>query len=144
MENEESLVRLIGKLSNEIAHSFNLTSEDNALTNKQRRVLHYIIAQTEHRHIFQRDIEMEFNIRRSSASNMLTNMEKAGFIRREGVNYDGRLKRITITEKGDMIKAEVLNDCKGMEARLVKNISAEDLDRCINVIKKMISNLKEN
>jgi DNA-binding MarR family transcriptional regulator len=130
-------------LSNEISRGFKADFEDDVLSGKQCRVLHYLILETQHKSVFQRDIELEFNMRRSSTSTMLTNMERLGVIRRESVDYDGRLKRIIVTEKGEKIKAEVLKDCMAMEAKLVNGISEDELIRCANVLKKMISNLKE-
>ena len=49
--------------------------------------------------IFQKDIEKEFSIRRSTASNILKLMEKNGLIERISVPYDARLKKLTLTKK---------------------------------------------
>lgn len=46
----------------------------------------------EDRDMFQRDVEAEFNIRRSTATGILQLMEKNGFLLREPVAYDARLK----------------------------------------------------
>ncbi len=143
MSENESFGRLLGILSNEIARSFNIDFDDNTLTQKQRRVLHFITAKAQLGPVFQRDIEAEFNMRRSSASNMLANMEKAGVIRREAVMYDARLKRIVVTQKGEYIKEAVLNDCQRMEEKLIRNISPRELETFASVLKKMLNNLKE-
>lgn len=42
--------------------------------------------------IFQKDLETEFCIGRSTVTNILNLMEKKGFVRRESVSYDARLK----------------------------------------------------
>ena len=49
--------------------------------------------------IFQKDFEKEFDIRRSTASHILSLMEENGIITRESVPYDARLKKIVLTEK---------------------------------------------
>lgn len=134
---------LIGMLSNEIKRSFAGNKNHSLLTGRQGQVLHYIFAQAEVRNVFQRDIELDFNIRRSSASSMLANMEKLGVIRRESVSYDARLKRIVVTEKGEELKAIVKNELDEMERQLVKNIPQKDLDVFDDVMHKMIENLKE-
>ena len=47
----------------------------------------------------QKDFEQQFNIRRSTASNILALIEKNGLIQRESVPYDARLKKIVLTDK---------------------------------------------
>lgn len=143
MQHQQSFGRLIGMLSNEIKRGFNTDLGSDLITAKQQRILHYIMAQAAERAVFQRDIEQEFNLRRSSASTMLANMEKAGVITRESVSYDARLKRILITKKGEAIRAEVLKDCQNMEQKLTMDIPEEDLKKCALVLEQMITNLRK-
>ena len=49
--------------------------------------------------VFQRDLEAEFCIRRSTASAILQTMERDGLIRREAVQQDARLKKLVLTPK---------------------------------------------
>ena len=53
----------------------------------------------EDRDMFQRDVEAEFNIRRSTATGILQLMEKNGFLLREPVAYDARLKKLVLTPR---------------------------------------------
>ena len=50
--------------------------------------------------VVQRDVEQEFDVRRSTVSCLLTQLEKDGFIRRESVEGDARLRRLVVTQKG--------------------------------------------
>ena len=50
--------------------------------------------------IFQKDIEQRFAVGRSTVTNLLQLMEKKGFVRRESVKQDARLKKVILTEKG--------------------------------------------
>ncbi len=52
------------------------------------------------RDIYQRDIESTFAISRSTVTSILKTMEKNGYIKRESVDCDARLKKITLTQKG--------------------------------------------
>ena len=52
------------------------------------------------RPIYQRDIEDELHITRSSVTSLVKLMEKRGYIARESVESDARLKRLTLTDKG--------------------------------------------
>lgn len=49
--------------------------------------------------IFQKDIEQRFAVGRSTVTNLLQLMEKKGFVRRESVKQDARLKKVILTEK---------------------------------------------
>jgi len=49
--------------------------------------------------IFQKDLEKRFGITRSTASKVLSLMERKGLIARQSVPYDARLKKIALTQK---------------------------------------------
>ena len=68
----------------------------------QMHVLRYILMSTLHRDVYQKDIEEEFQIRKSTATGILKLMEKHGFIRRESAQQDARLKRIVPTKKRNL------------------------------------------
>ena len=51
------------------------------------------------RPVYQKDLEAEFNITRSTASKVVNLMEEKGLIRRESVPEDARLKKLTLTPK---------------------------------------------
>ncbi len=95
-----------------------------------------------HRDIFQKDFEQEFNIRRSTASNILSLMEKNGLIKRVSVPYDARLKKIELTEKALQIQSVVDDAFNSLELLMRKNISEEELDVFFAVLDKINSNLE--
>ena len=70
----------------------------NAATGKNAWIIGYI-AEHSDRDVFQRDIEEDFSIRRSTVSNMISLMEQKGYIKRESVDYDARLKKLVLTPK---------------------------------------------
>ena len=48
--------------------------------------------------VYQKDIETEFQIKRSTASTLLASMEKNGLITRRSVDHDARLKQVILTD----------------------------------------------
>ena len=96
------------------------------------------------RDIFQKDFEQEFNIRRSTASNILALIEKNGLITRESVPYDARLKKITLTQKALDIQCTVDKAFENLEENIKKGISEEELQVFFKVIDKINSNLERN
>ncbi len=61
------------------------TSKSNldGLTGMQGWIIGYVYRHSDHNDVFQRDLEKEFNIRRSTATGILQLMEKNGLINRE-------------------------------------------------------------
>ncbi|SFC28892.1 MarR family winged helix-turn-helix transcriptional regulator [Clostridium uliginosum] len=142
MNNNNDVGRRISILSNQIRRQFDNTTSVNGVTGVQRKVLHFILAQSQEIDIFQKDIEEEFNLRRSSATGVLQLMEQNNLIRRESVSYDARLKKIIITEKAMQMKGQVLQEIHLLEEKLKRNISDKDLELFFKVINQMSKNLE--
>lgn len=94
------------------------------------------------RDIFQKDLEAQFKLRRSTVSSMLNNLEKKGFIRREPVDYDARLKRLSLTEDG-------LEHCKKLqsfwdviESWMTKSLTRDELDTLETLLQKIQKSLE--
>ena len=96
------------------------------------------------RDIFQKDFEQEFNIRRSTASNILALIEKNNLITRESVPYDARLKKITLTQKAIEIQHIVENAFENLEDTIREGITPEELEVFYRVLDKINSNLERN
>ena len=94
------------------------------------------------RDVFQKDFEQEFNIRRSTASNILALIEKNGLITRESVPYDARLKKITLTQKALDVQSVVEKAFESLEDTMKKGISEEELEVFFRVIDKINNNLE--
>lgn len=95
-----------------------------------------------HRDIFQKDFEKEFDIRRSTASNILSLMEGNGLIKRESVPYDARLKKITLTPKALEVQNVVENAFSRLDSKMKEGISEEEMDVFFRVLEKINSNLE--
>lgn len=117
--------------------------ESNDLTVMQKHVLNHILLETLHRDVYQKDIEEEFQIRKSTASGILQLMEKNGYIYRESVKQDGRLKRIVPTKKAEDIRPVILDHINKTEKLLLQGISQDHVKLCKQVLWKMHENLEE-
>ena len=136
--------RLINMVSHQLKRQMRFHREESELTSMQNRVLHYILFQGLDHDIYQRDIEKEFQIRRSTASGILQLLEKNGFVVRESVEWDARLKKIVPTEKAEGVREEILSNISSMEKILKQGISKEDMKICKNVLAQMSENLLGN
>lgn len=137
----QSAARYISKLSNKLRRCLDTMSSRKDFSGSQGRTLHFLLAQTGD--VFQKDIEEEYSIRPSTASEMLKQMEERGLIRRETVPYDNRLKKVVLTEKALVCRQQVREDLTRLEETLTQGIPPEDMEVFFRVIEKMMDNLAE-
>ena len=112
------------------------------ITGVQKWVIGYL-SDHKGKDIFQRDLEEEFSIRRSTATGILQLMEKNGLITREPVSYDARLKKLILTPKALDIQCEIHREIEAHDKKLRSGISQEELDVFFKVMNKIKQNLGE-
>ena len=75
-ERENHVGRMIHMLSHQLKRRGAVPEMETGLTPMQKHILTFILFETMERDLYQRDIEEEFRIRRSTASGILKLMEK--------------------------------------------------------------------
>ena len=134
----------IKTLSNLIKRQFDQSSnkkEIDNLTGTNGWVIGYL-ANNQHRDVFQKDLELEFSIRRSTASKILQLMEKKGFIKRESVEYDARLKKLVLTEKALEVHAIAQQGINQLEKKISKGLTNEEIETFFKIAEKIKKNLE--
>lgn len=101
------------------------------------------LAENENRDVFQKDIEKEFDITRSTASKVIDLMEQKGLVERQKVPHDARLKKLVLTEKSRQLAELIAEDKKNLEITLTKGFSDEEKATIAEYIKRMRNNLEE-
>lgn len=96
------------------------------------------------REIFQKDIEAEFSVARSTVTNLVKQMEKGGYITRVGVERDSRLKRLELTEKGEECHKRIQENFFHIEEMISEGIEPEQKEIFINVAKQIRRNLSRH
>ena len=137
--------RLIHILSNQMKRrNAAEPMEDDGLTTMQKHVLKFLLLETLHKVVYQKDIEEEFQIRKSTATGMLQLLEKNGFIVRESEKKDARLKRIIPTKKAEALRPSILAHIRQSETQLTTDISEADVLTCKKVLYQMLYNVSEH
>lgn len=140
--------RHVGRLINTISHQLKRNTcaheEEDDLTNIQRLVLHYILFQSLKGDVYQKDVEREFQIRRSTVTGIVQLLEKNGFITRESVKWDARLKKVVPTEKAEKVRKHIFENIERVESILKRGISEDELAVCLDVLERMSKNLSGN
>lgn len=142
--NEMHVGRLIHVLSHTMKrHNPAEVMENDDLTTMQKHVLKFILLETIHRDLYQKDIEEEFQIRKPTVTGILQLMEKNGYIYRECAKQDARLKRILPTEKAESLRQPILHSIEEDEAAMIRGIPKEDVELCKQVLWQMCANRKK-
>ena len=111
------------------------------LTRTQSWIIRYIYINND-REIFQRDIEKEFQIRRSTATGLLQLLEKNGYILREFVSHDARLKKLVLTNKEIRIQENIEKRIEEIEGTLSKDLSEEEISTFYSIMDKIKKNIE--
>ena len=135
----------VGGEIHRLSHLFKRRLDDGMppeTTSMQGRIIGFLCHNAE-REIFQRDVEAEFGIRRSTATGILQLMEKNGLLRREPVACDARLKKLVLTEKAIAQHECIVARIRTTEARAVRGIEPAELETFFAVLEKIRRNLQE-
>ncbi|WP_125115136.1 MarR family winged helix-turn-helix transcriptional regulator [Agathobaculum sp. Marseille-P7918] len=110
------------------------------ITGMQSMILWFLMQTTEPR--FQRDVETQFRIRRSTATGILNLMEEHGLLLREPVEQDRRLKRLVLTDRAKALYERIQQAMVQTEALMEEGIDPEDLAVWFRVCDKIRANLE--
>lgn len=133
-------------LNNTIRNSINSMKLNKAIeTNPHTTRLHaWVIGFVFHSKnpVYQKDIETEFQIKRSTASTLLASMEKNGLITRRSVDHDARLKQVILTDKARKMHETFLVTAKKVEENLARGLSDEELRNFFSTLDKISDNAR--
>ena len=91
--------------------------------------------------IFQRDLEREFNVRRSTMSKVLSQLESKDYIARLDDTSDRRLKKIVLTKKAELLSSKINLQRLKLEEILRGSIEQEELLSFYKTCEKIKQNL---
>jgi Transcriptional regulators len=99
------------------------------------------LSQNADKDIYQKNLEEEFSVTRSTASKVLALMEQKGLIERHGVAHDARLKKLVLTEKAWELSKLMREDFRTMEETLTKGFTEEEKENLLQYIQRMKDNI---
>ena len=94
--------------------------------------------------VFQKDLESQFSVRRSTMTTILQLMEKNGLIKKEPVSRDARLKKLILTPAAVEMQDRIRSGIDTLEAKMREGISDKDLDTFFSVAEKIKENLNRS
>ena len=93
--------------------------------------------------VYQRDIEKQFSIGRSTVTTIIQLMEKRDLVCRQSVEHDARLKRVMLTEKGFKHHDLVEENIYAIHQNVMSGISDEEKKVFLDIVQRMDRNLSD-
>lgn len=106
----------------------------------QGRLLHLLL---EKDGLLIKDIVMAFDIRPSSASELVAKLEKQGLVRVESDPDDKRARKVFLTEEGQALASRMKTTAGDNTNELLSVLSAEEQEQLLNLLKKLNGSLAE-
>ncbi len=139
--------RLFGRQIKVLDHAFGRRIREEAkargideLTIMHGRILGYL-KHNQDRDVFQKDIEETFNITRSSVTGVVKLMEQKGYIRRESVAGDARLKKLCLTQLGDQVCERSFQVFLDVEDLAMQGLTPDEVDAFFSLCQRIRANL---
>ena len=139
--------KYVNKLSKDIRYACNsyLVSRGASITGEQCRLLGYISCRNERGEcVYQRDIERDFQIKRSSVASILGHLEEGGYIIREIDKNDARIKKVIMTESGAELNNALYENILKVEEIISKGMTETEKDEFLRLLKKAIENIENS
>ena len=133
--------KMINRISNRLRRRSLKVQESIGITGAQGNILDYILVESSHRSVYQKEIEKEFGLRPSTATEALKLLEERGLISRIPEEWDGRYKRIVFTPKAQAVKETLRRENEESESILLQGISPSDQEHFLETAAKMLKNL---
>lgn len=133
--------KMINQISNRLRRRSRAVQESIGISGAKGNILNYILVESENHSVYQKEIEQEFGLRSSTATEVLKNLEKEGLICRVPEEQDGRYKKIIFTEKAEAIRETLKDEIEGSESLLLNGIREEEKLKFLEIAQKMLENL---
>ncbi len=85
----------------------------------------------------QKDVENEFNLRRSTVSRQLQRLEQDGYIIRAAEEGDGRSKRIFLSEKAKAAQTEIVQKFRNVEQYVEAALTPQEKEMFFDLCDKI-------
>lgn len=112
------------------------------LTGSNGWILDYLL-QNADREVYQRELEEEFSITRSTASKVVHLMEKKGLVERRPAAHDARMRKLALTVKAGTLALEMRSVSENLSQILMRDFAPEEIDNLYEYIERMKKNLRE-
>jgi DNA-binding MarR family transcriptional regulator len=111
------------------------------LTGSNGWILGYLLKNAD-RDVYQRELEEEFSITRSTASKVVNLMEKKGFVERQTAEHDARMRRLALTQKAEVLAHEMRCESDHLSRILTRDFTPEEIKNLYDYVERMKKNMR--
>lgn len=140
---EKHSLGMLSHISRTLKHRIDPHMQQFGLTGQQARIISFIGFRSQREDVFQRTIEEEFHIRPSSVTSMLKLLEKSGYIKRESVPEDARLKKLVFTEVGRQLWEKIRNVIEEEDRAILNRLTKEEQEELFYLLRKLMETDRE-
>lgn len=134
---KEDLGRQVKIAGTQFVKKFDKFASQYNLTSTQMGVIDFL-SYHPNEEMFQKDIEKEFYIRRSTASTLLQRMETKGLLKRVPSQTDGRLKQVILTDKALSYCDAITKFMDDNQRFIHQHFSDDEYESLLNSLDKLI------
>ena len=136
----ENIGRQLKIASTQLTKQFDKFAIQYDLTSMQMSVIDFLTLFKD-QEMFQKDIEHEFNIRRSTASTLLKRMEDKGLVRRVESNKDARQKQVILTDLAVQYEDDIQKFMLDTQQKIHSFLSDEEYAALESSLDKIIKHM---
>lgn len=132
--------KVINKISNRLRRRSGEVQRAVGISGAQGAILDYILVESAERSVYQKDIEREFGLRPSTATESLKALEAQKLIMRVPDERDGRWKRIVFTPEAERVREKLKAEIDQSEELLLRGVTEEEKELFLRIAGKMLGN----
>lgn len=140
---DKSIGHMARKLSRYIKHNlFHRVGEatSHQVTHVQARLLSYLEwMEEEKKDVYQKNIEEFLSISKSTASELISTLEKNEYISRVKLEEDGRVRKIILLEKGYKTNKLIGDTIRDFEKEMKNKLTEDEINTFTSIIEKLIN-----
>ncbi len=123
--NNYEIFKSFTTFSKKVKREMDLRTVDLGINGLQSCIIRYLVNNEK---VYQKDFEESFNVRKSSISSVLDNMEKSNLIARVSDESDLRKKQIVLTEEGKSMHLKVAKILNELLDEIFIDLTKEDVE----------------
>lgn len=143
MVNGEELGKYAGMLSRNIKRTLDEEVSIYGITFTQMIFLKYIDDNSKNSKVYAKDLELEFDKRKSTVAGIIQLLEQKDLIKRESLCDDNRYKELVLTNYGKELLNQIDSTISSMYKNLLKDVSEDEYEFFIEIINKILKNINE-
>jgi len=146
MDHIQSIGLRINRLSRALKRNLQLTISTQKIvdevTASNGYILGYLYDNRDHT-IYQKDIERRHGLGKSAVASIMSKMEEDGLISREVEKSDTRLKKVSLTPKGEQVHLRIVQSLQWLDQKQTEQITPEEKKIFFEILAKIEKNVSD-